>query len=208
MSGKNKQKISNVDHQISATKKVSSKVPAGTAKGKKNNAQRAKKRAAARKVRKNKLLTLLSRYDKAVKIGDKRVAAKLLSMFKSDQLFKADIGEMRLIMGELNKSLAAVDKQLKQFPSQHIDDKNKRTPPPDKNLKGVGAAQKKLGEAQQRLKRAQTSEQAFFATLTKKQAKNGICPFCKIKRISVDTHVMDMHPPQWGEYLTMLGKIK
>jgi len=209
MGGKTKKTSSNPGLQAAARKKVAGKDSASTARSKKGNAQRAKKRAAARKVRKNRLLTLLSWHDKAVKEGNKKAASKLLGAFKADQLVRSDIDEMRSIVGELNKALAAVDKQIKQIPAQDVKgEKNKLAPSPERISKNRASVEKKLGEAQQRLKKAQTAEQAFFAALTKKQAKNGTCPFCQIKRISVDSHVMDMHPPRWGEYLTMLGKLK
>jgi hypothetical protein len=207
--GKTKQTHSNPGLQATAEKQATSNNSASTARSKKGNAQRAKKRAAARKVRKNKLLTLLVWHDKAVKVGNKKAASKLFATFKADQLLKSDIDEMRAVVGELNKALYAVEKQAKQIPAQDIKRKNnKLAPSPERTPKNRVSAEKKLGEAQQRLKKAQTAEQAFFAALTKKQAKNGACPFCQIKRISVDSHVMDMHPPRWGEYLTLLGKLK
>ncbi len=209
MGGKTKQPISNPGRQATVAKQTTGKESASTARSKKGNAQRAKKRAAARKARKNKLLTLLARHDKAVKIGNKKAASKLFAVFKADQLVRSEIDEMRTVVGELNKALGAVDKQTKQIPAQDTKGKkNKHSPSLERISKDRGPVEKKLGEAQQRLKKAQTAEQAFFATLTKKQAKNGVCPFCQIKRISVDSHVMDMHPPRWGEYLTLLGKLK
>jgi paraquat-inducible protein B len=133
----------------------------------------------------------------------------LFAAFKADQLVRSEIDEMRAVVSDLNKALSAVDKQTKQIPAQNIKcGKNKLASATERTPKEGASSQKKLGEAQQRLKKAQTVEQAFFATLTKKQAKNGVCPFCQIKRISVDSHVMDMHPPRWGEYLTLLGKLK
>jgi hypothetical protein len=207
--GKTKQTISNLGLQATAANQATGKDSASTARSKKGNAQRARKRAAARKARKNKLLTLLARHDKAVKEGNKKTASKLFAAFKADQLVRSEIDEMRAVVGELNKALRAVDKQIKQILAQDIKgEKNKLAPSPERIPKDRVSAEKKLGEAQQRLKNAQTAEQAFFAALTKKQAKNGVCPFCQIKRISVDSHVMDMHPPRWGEYLTLLGKLK
>lgn len=209
MGGKTRQTNTKPGLQATAAKRVTGKGSASTAGSKKGNAQRAKKRAAARKVRKNKLLTLLVWHDKAVKVGNKKSASKLFAAFKADQLGRSDIDEMRAVVGELNKALLAVDKQTKQISALDIkSDKSKLASPPEGIPKDRMPAGKKLGEAQQRLKKAQTAEQAFFATLTKKQAKNGVCPFCQIKRISVDSHVMDMHPPRWGEYLTLLGKLK
>ena len=209
MSGKTKQSNSKPGLQSTVGTRATGRGSAGTAGSKKGNAQRAKKRAAARKVRKNKLLTLLVWHDKAVKVGNKKTATKLFATFRADQLVRSDIDEMRAVVGELNKALLAVDKQTKQIPAQDIKrEKNKPASSPERMPKDRAPAEKKLGEAQQRLKKAQTAEQAFFAALTKKQAKNGVCPFCQIKRISVDSHVMDMHPPRWGEYLTLLGKLK
>jgi len=204
--GKAKQTNSKPGLQATADRPETGKGPANNAGSKKGNAQRAKKRAAARKVRKNKLLTLLVWHDKAVKVGNKKAASKLFATFKAGQLARPDIDEMRAVVGELNKALLAVDKQAQ---AQSIKrDKNERISSPGKIPKIQVPVEKKLGEAQQRLKKAQTAEQAFFAALTKKQAKNGVCPFCQIKRTSVDSHVMDMHPPRWGEYLTLLGKLK
>ena len=206
MGGKSKQNISQSGLEATTAKQATDKNSASTAKNKKGNAQRAKKRAAARKVRKNKLLTLLVRHDRAVKEGNDKTASKLFAAFKANQLVRPDIDRMRTVVGELNKALRAVDKQT---PAQDIKGKeNKLAPSLERTPKDRAPVEKKLGEAQQRLKRAQTAEQAFFATITKKQAKNGVCPFCQIKRISVDSHVMDMHPPRWGEYLTLLGKLK
>jgi len=116
---------------------------------------------------------------------------------------------MRSVVGELNKAFRAVDKQTQQIPAPVVEgEKNKAVLSPERLAKDRRSMEKKLGEAQQRLKKAQIAEQALFAALIKKQTKNGVCPFCQIKRISVDSHVMDMHPPRWGEYLTLLGKLK
>jgi transposase len=207
--GKTKQTIRHPGLRATAAKQATGKDSKSAARSKKGNAQRARKRAAARKVRKNKLLTLLARYDKAVKEGNKKATSKLFAAFNASQLVRSEIDEMRAVVAELNSALSAVDKQIKKNPAQETKgEKSKLAPSPERILKNRVSAEKKLGEAQQRLKRAQTAEQAFFATLTKKQAKNGVCPFCQIKRISVDSHVMDMHPPRWGEYLTLLGKLK
>ncbi len=209
MGGKTKQTGSNPGLQATAAKQATGNHSASTAKSKKGNAQRARKRAAARKVRKNKWLTWLAWYDKAVKQGNKKATTKLLSAFRADQLSRLEMDQMRSVVGELNKAFAAVDKQLQKLPAEDGKGGKGKLEPSLENLpKDQRSAQKKLGEAQQRLKKAQTAEQAFFADLTKKQAKNSVCPYCKIKRISVDSHVMDMHPPRWGEYLTLLGKLK
>jgi hypothetical protein len=207
--GKTKHTNSKIDLQTTTLEQVTGKSSASTARSKKANALRAKKRAVARKVRKNKLLTLLVWHDKAVKDGNEKTASKLFAAFKADQLVRSDIDKMRAVVGELSKAFQAVDKQAKKIPAPDIEsEKNKITASPDKLTKDRRSIEKKLGEAQQRLKKAQTAEQGFFAALIKKQTKNGVCPFCQIKRVSVDSHVMDMHPPHWGEYLTLLGKLK
>ena len=207
--GKTKQTKSNLGRQATAVKQAAGKDSENTASSKKGNAQRARQRAAARKVRKTKLLKLLAWHDKAVKEGNKKAAAKLFGTFKADQVVKSEIDEMRVVVSELNGALLSVDKQIKKIPAQKIKGgKNKLEPSFERSPKNQVSVEKKLGEAQQRLKKAQTAEQAFFASLTKKQAKNGVCPFCEIKRISIDSHVMDMHPPRWGEYLTLIGKLK
>ena len=209
MGGKTKQTIRHSGVQAKAAKQATGKGSKSTARSKKGNAQRARKRAAARKVRKNKLLILLARYDKAVKEGNKKATSKLFATFNASQLVRSQIDEMRVVVAELNSALGAVDKQIKKNPAQETKGgKHKLATSHERIPKDRVPVEKKLGEAQQRLKRAQTAEQAFFSALTKKQAKNGICPFCKIKRIAVDSHVMDMHPPHWGEYLTLLGKLK
>ncbi len=209
MGGKIKHTISNSDIQATRVKQVKGKESSSTARSRKGNALRAKKRAAARKARKNKLLTLLAWHDKAVKEGNRKAASKLFAAFRADQLVRADVDEMRDVVGELNKAFRAVDKQTKQILAPVVEgEKNKVAPSPEKLAKDQRSTEKKLGEAQQRLKKAQTAEQAFFAALIKKQTKNGVCPFCQKKRVSVDSHVMDMHPPRWGEYLTLLGKLK
>jgi len=207
--GKTRHTIRNPGLQATTVKQVTDKKSSSTARSKKANAMRARKRAAARKVRKNKLLTLLAWHDKAVKEGNRKTASKLFAAFRADQLVRSDIDEMRSVVGELNKAFRAVDKQTQQIPAPVVEgEKNKAVLSPERLAKDRRSMEKKLGEAQQRLKKAQIAEQALFAALIKKQTKNGVCPFCQIKRISVDSHVMDMHPPRWGEYLTLLGKLK
>ena len=207
MVGKTKRTVNDTSHQVSTAKQAAGTDTVSPAKSKKSNAQRAKQRAAARKVRKNKLLTLLSWYDKSLKEGNKKAVAKLLAAFKAAQLARPDIDRLRTVVNELKRALESVDKQIKKFPTDITrSEKNKPAPSRERNQKELKAAEKKLGEAQQRLKKAQTAEQVYFADITKKQAKNGACPFCQIKRISVDSHVMDMHSHRWGEYLTMLEK--
>ena len=209
MGGKNKHSTGTAGLQTSTAKAVTGKITSSTARSKKGNALRAKKRAAARKARKNKLLTLLLWHDKAVKEGNRKTTSKTFAAFKADQLGRSDIDEMRAVVGELNKALRAVEKQAKKIPDPDKEgEKTRVVLSPEKSSKDRRSTEKKLGEAQQRLKKAQTAEQAFFAALLKKQTKNGVCPFCQIKRISVDSHVMDMHPPRWGEYLALLGKLK
>jgi len=165
----------------------------------KANALRAKKRAAARKMRKNKMLTLLSRYDRAVKEGRPKATQKLLGQFKLLKMGNTDIEKMRNLSSALQKAESAVARQ-----QQAVD-----SPAPGKSRKSApDVAQKKLNDAIAQLKKAQIAEQEFFLEYTRAQAKNASCPFCSIDRISVDSHVMDVHSSRWGEYLHWLGNIK
>ena len=167
----------------------------------KASAQRAQKRAAARKARKTKLLALLSRYDKALKDGRPVISAKLLSSFRLLKVSKPDIEQMRSLSKALAKAEAAVARQRENLVSLRVA--NGKTG----SQTGIAANEKKLNDAIAQLKKAQIAEQQFFLTLTRAQANNGSCPFCSVDRISVDSHVMDVHPPRWGEYITLLGKI-
>ena len=167
----------------------------------KASAQRAQKRAAARKARKTKLLVLLSRYDKALKEGRSGISAKILSSFRLLKVSKPDIAQMRSLSEALNKAETAVSKQRETLESLRAAGGQAGS------QAGIAGTEKKLNDATVRLKKAQIAEQQFFLALTRAQANNASCPFCAVERISVDSHVMDMHPPRWGEYLTLLGKI-
>jgi len=167
----------------------------------KASAQRAQKRAAARKARKKKLLALLSRYDKALKDGRSGMSAKILTSFRLLKVGKPDIEQMRSLSKALVKAEMAVVKQRENLASLRVA--NGKTG----SQTGIAATEKKLNDAMAQLKKAQIAEQQFFLTLTRAQANNASCPFCSVDRISVDSHVMDVHPPRWGEYLTLLGKI-
>ncbi len=199
-------KVNKKQHQAKTTGGATKQPPkttikkAPSAKKSKANALRSKKRAAARKARKVKLLALLHRYDRALKERRPKLSEKLLGHFKLLKVAKTDIAQMRDLSSALTKAENAVAKQRENLSAMQ----NKKG---SANSGGITSAEKKLNDATTQLKRAQKAEQEFFLAITRAQAKNASCPFCSVDRISVDSHVMDVHPPRWGEYLTLLEKI-
>ncbi len=173
----------------------------------KTNALRAKKRAVARKTRKQRLIGLLNRHDQALKAGRSKMVVKFAAALRKEKVGKHELTRMREVIDNLRKAENSIEKQTSIFSAltaEKVDAKrvhSKQTSPRE-----VGVAEKKKADAVTRLKRAQQAEQEYFAALMKK-TKNGVCPFCAVERLSIDSHVMEMHPPQWGEYLNQLGKI-
>lgn len=184
-----------------------SKVASAQEPGKsKANALRAKKRAAARKARKQRLIALLYKYDQARKAGLHKKAASFAAALRKEKAGKLETDKMRTVVEDQQKAEKAVEKQaalLNVLVSTKETEKSMMATP--KSQRTFAVAEKKHADAVIQLKRAQQAEQAFFAMMMK-LAKNGVCPFCGTERLSIDSHVMDMHPPQWGEYLGLLGR--
>lgn len=195
------QRKANSKDQPSKTK------PAPQPRKSKATALRAKKRAVARKARKQRLIGLLNRHDQALKAGRSKMVAKFASALRKEKAGKHELTQMREVIDNLRKAEKSIEKQtsiVNTLAAEKVDAKNVNSKP--NSQREVAVAEKKKADAVTRLKRAQQAEQEYFAALMKK-TKNGVCPFCDAERLSIDSHVMDMHPPRWGEYLDKLGKI-
>lgn len=172
----------------------------------KANALRAKKRAAARKARKQCLIALLSQHDQALKAGRSKMAAKFAASLRKAKVGKPELARMRTVLADQQRAEKAVEKQATLINALAAGEKAANmAAESSKTQRDMAIAEKKRSDAVTQLKRAQTAEQAFFAEIMK-LAKNGVCPYCAVERLSIDSHVMDMHSPQWGEYLSLLGK--
>ncbi len=172
----------------------------------KANALRAKKRAAARKARKQRLIALLNQHDQALKAGKSKMAAKFAAALRKEKVGKPELATMRTVIEDQNKAEKAVEKQTALLNALAATKQGvKKAAENPKTRREIAVAEKKRSDAVIQLKRAQQAEQVFFAAMMK-LTKNGVCPFCGTERLSIDSHVMDMHPPQWGEYLSLLGR--
>ena len=190
-------------------KRRASKKRATTQAGKsKANIQRAKKRATARKARKRRLIALLNQHDQALKAGKSKIAAKFAAALRKEKVGKLELPKMRAVVDNQYKAEMALEKQTaKREEIGKVKRGAKRVVSTQKPQREIAVAEKKQADAVIQLKRAQKAEQEFFAALMK-LTKNGVCPFCEVERLSIDTHVMDVHPPQWGEYLSWLERTK
>lgn len=198
------------DSREQNSKKGSLKRPGkapGKAPGKsKANALRAKKRAAARKARKQRLIALLYKYDQALKAGKSKVAEKFAAALRKEKAGKLELIRMRTVLANQQKAEKAVEKLTTLLNTLVAGEKDvKKAAGSPRVKREIAVAEKKHSDAVVALKRAQKAEQTFFAEMMK-LTKNGVCPYCSVERLSIDSHVMDMHPPQWGEYLHFLGK--
>lgn len=173
----------------------------------KANALRAKKRAAARKARKQRLIVLLNKHDQALKAGKSKMATKYAAALRKEKVGKPELGRMRTVVEDQLKAEKGVEKQTELLNALATEKEGeKKEARKSKAKREIAVAEKKCSDAVIQLKRAQQAEQTFFAAMMK-LTKNGACPFCGTERLSIDSHVMDMHPPQWGEYLSLLGRL-
>ena len=172
----------------------------------KANTLRAKKRAAARKARKQRLISLLYKHDQALKAGKSKMAEKFATALRKEKAGKPELIRMRTVLADQQKAEKAVEKLTTLINALAAEEKDtKKAAGLPKAKREIAIARKKHSDAVISLKRAQKAEQTFFAEMVK-LTKNGVCPYCAVERLSIDSHVMDMHPPQWGEYLNYLEK--
>lgn len=135
------------------------------------------------------------------------MVTKFASALRKEKVGKRELTGMREVIDNLRKAEISIEKQTSIVNALSAEKADvKRVNSKQNSQRELEVAEKKKADAVTRLKRAQRAEQEYFAALMK-LTKNGVCPFCAVERLAIDSHVMDMHPPQWGEYLVQLGKI-